>query len=235
MTTDATFPATLFDYNGVLIDDEHVHLAAFQRVLASLGVTLTEAAYWERYLGFDDVGAFRAILTDVGKEPDDRQIAELVEAKRPVYLELAANGLRPFAGAATLVRGRAACGPVGIVSGALRDEIALGLRVLAVADCVGQVIAAEDASDSKPSPAGYLMGIEWLTPLIGAVRARRALVIEDSVAGVQAAKAAGLPCCAVTHSYPRSELEAAGADAVFESIAEIDEHALRGVYQRLHG
>src|SRR5690606_1948390 len=54
------FACTLFDYNGVLVDDEHVHLAAFQDALAPLGISLSEADYWDKYLGFDDVGAFEA-------------------------------------------------------------------------------------------------------------------------------------------------------------------------------
>ena len=53
------FPATLFDFNGVLVNDEAVHLAAFRDALAGLGITLTDEAYVERYLGFDDRGAFR--------------------------------------------------------------------------------------------------------------------------------------------------------------------------------
>ena len=52
------FPATLFDFNGVLVDDESVHLAAFRDALAPLGIGLTDEAYVEKYLGYDDRGAF---------------------------------------------------------------------------------------------------------------------------------------------------------------------------------
>jgi beta-phosphoglucomutase-like phosphatase (HAD superfamily) len=229
-----TFPATLFDYNGVLVDDEHVHLSAFQRVLEPLGVVLTEQAYWERYLGYDDIGAFSAILSDAGQAPTRNQVTDLVEAKRPVYLELARTALRGFDGAASLVRSRARSGPVAIVSGALRDEIELGLRVLDVTDAVQHIVAAEDAPTSKPDPAGYLLGIDWLERSHGGDVARRALVIEDSIAGIEAAKAAGLCCVAVAHSYPTAELHAAGADAVFDTLASIDEGALAALYVRIH-
>src|SRR6187549_2464319 len=80
-----TFAATLFDYNGVLANDETVHLAAFQDALRPLGLSLTEADYWAKYLGFDDVGAFQAILKDQGRPFDGADIAALVEAKRPLY------------------------------------------------------------------------------------------------------------------------------------------------------
>jgi HAD superfamily hydrolase (TIGR01509 family) len=230
----ATFPATLFDYNGVLIDDEHVHLAAFRRVLSPLSIELSEQAYWDRYLGFDDVGAFRAILADAGVGHDPELIERLVLAKRPVYLELAQTGLRAFDGAAASVRRQSASGPVAIVSGALRDEIELGLAVLGVRECVGHIVAAEDAGESKPDPAGYLLGKRWLATF-GNSHATRALVIEDSLAGVQAAKAAGLACCAVAHSYPADQLRAAGADLVVATIADLDEATVAALYGQLHG
>ena len=138
----AVIPATLFDYNGVLVDDEAVHLAAFRDALAPLGVKVEEADYWSRYIGFDDVGAFRAMLSDAGRAPTDEDVRRLVEAKRPLYLARAEAGLSVFEGAAEWVRRRAAVGPVGIVSGALRDEIELGLDVLGVRDLVAFVISA---------------------------------------------------------------------------------------------
>ncbi|HLV20673.1 MAG TPA: HAD family phosphatase [Polyangiaceae bacterium] len=231
----ATFPATLFDYNGVLVDDELVHLAAFQDALAPLGIEISEADYWERYLGFDDVGAFGAMLTDAGRQPTEEQVRALVEAKRPLYLARAERGLRPFAGAAKLLQQRARSGPVGIVSGALRDEIELGLTTLGVRGDVAFVVAAEDAEASKPDPSGYRLGVLRLAESMDRTLAERALVIEDSIAGVQAAKAAGLPCVAVSHSYPAADLETAGADAVVSQLDGLDEATLGALYRRLYG
>src|SRR5450432_4200511 len=90
------FPATLFDYNGVLANDETVHLAAFQDTLAALGIALSAADYWQKYLGFDDVGAFQAILHDAGKPADSGLIASLVETKRPLYRARAEASLPLF-------------------------------------------------------------------------------------------------------------------------------------------
>lgn len=226
------FPATLFDYNGVLVDDEAVHLAAFRAALAPLGIALSEADYWERYLGFDDVGAFRAILGDAGREPDDEQVRELVEAKKPLYLERARGTLSPFEGARELVERRAAAGPVGIVSGALGSEIELGLDLLGIASLVSFVISADDTSESKPSPQGYELGCARLTRLAGEEVARQALVVEDSIAGIEAAHAAGLACVAVAHSYKAGEL--AAADLVVERLADITEAALEQLYGARH-
>ena len=97
----------------------------------------------------------------------------------------------------------------------------MGLKVLGVRDLVDAIFAAEDTTVSKPDPEGYLKSIEFLRTKVGD-DAQRALVIEDSVAGIHAAKAAGLPCIAVEHSYPREKLVAAGADQVVKVIAAID-------------
>jgi beta-phosphoglucomutase-like phosphatase (HAD superfamily) len=220
------FPATIFDYNGVLVDDEEVHLAAFRDVLGPLGIELSEKDYWERYLGFDDAGAFRAVLADNGRAASEAEVAGLIEAKRPCYLERARGSLRGFAGAAELVRRRARTGPVVVVSGALRDEIALGLSVLGVADAVSTIVSAEDTQRSKPDPEGYFLGIAALERLSGRDAAVRAVVIEDSLAGIEAAKSAGLTCVGVGHSYPLEALTRAGADLVVPDLSAITDAAL---------
>jgi beta-phosphoglucomutase len=228
------FPATLFDYNGVLADDESVHLATFRAVLAPLGITLSDQDYWERYLGFDDAGAFRAILGDVGKAVSDQLVADLIEQKRPLYLEQARQSLVTFPGAAKAIERRAAAGPVGIVSGALRDEIELGLSLLGQRERVAFIVSAEDTRACKPDPEGYELGKLGLAKLLAQELVGRALVIEDSLAGVMAAKAAGLPCVAVAHSYDETQLLQAGADAVVGNIAELDEAVLGELYRKLH-
>lgn len=226
-----TFPATLFDYNGVLADDESVHLEAFRDALAPLGISVSEQDYVERYLGFDDRGAFRAILADSGRKPSEQEIAELVVSKKPLYLARAELRLTTFPGAAELVRRRAQWGPIGVVSGALRDEIALGLRQLGVEGLVQLVISAEDTRACKPDPEGYVLGVARLSAQLGEPAARRALVIEDSIAGVEAAKAAGLCCAAVTHSYGQPELERAGADVVVRHLDELSDDLLSTLFR----
>jgi beta-phosphoglucomutase-like phosphatase (HAD superfamily) len=228
------FPATLFDYNGVLADDEHVHLEAFREALSPLGVGVAERDYFERYLGFDDRGAFRAMLADAGRPHGDAHVEELVRAKKPLYRQRALAHLPTFAGAAALVSRRARSGPVLVVSGALRDEIELGLSVLGVAPLVAHVVSAEDTRAGKPDPEGYVRAVEYLLPLLGEERARRALVIEDSISGVEAARAAALPCVAVTHTYGADALRAAGAHAVVATLADLTDDLFERLYRELY-
>ena len=226
------FP-TLFDYNGVLVDDERVHLEAFRDVLRPRGVEVSERAYWERYLGFDDAGAFSAMLADAGRVASVSEIEALIAAKKPRYLERAKTALAGFPGAAEVLRRRAAGAPVGVVSGALRDEIDLGLQLLEIEDSVRFVVAAEDTRACKPDPEGYRIAIAKLEEL-GIEHASNAIVIEDSLAGVQAAKAAGLLCIAVAHSYAAPELVEAGADHVAARIADLTDAVFDHVTQKRH-
>ena len=158
------FEATLFDYNGVLVDDEEIHFEAFAEVLRGQDVEVSREAYWKEYLGYDDVGGFEAMLRDAGRSVSRKEIDELVEAKKPVYLRLAGSDLSTFPDAAKVCAARAAAGPVVIVSGALRDEIELGLDVLGVRDLVLGIVAAEDTAQSKPDPDGYRQGIAMRNP-----------------------------------------------------------------------
>ncbi len=218
--------STIFDFNGVLVDDESVHLAAFREVVRPLGITLEDATYTERYLGFDDAGAFRAMLTDAGHAPTDADVARLILAKKPLYMELIADSLVIFEGAPEIVVRRARLGPVGIVSGALRDEIEHALRVMGVREQISFIVSAEDTERCKPDPEGYVLGKRALAALAPGAAMRGPIVIEDSVAGIQAAKAAGLRCAAVAHSYPEDVLAAAGADVVVARIKDLSDELL---------
>jgi len=228
------FPATLFDFNGVLVDDEHVHLEAFRDAVRPLGIEITEKEYWEELLGYDDVGAFEALLKKAGLDHSTEAVQRLVEDKRPHYMSRARKSLRTFEGAEALIRARAEAGPVAIVSGALTDEIEFGLETLGVRDLVPKIISAEDTTVSKPDPQGYEMGIEYLKTLIGD-GAARALVIEDSIDGIVSAKAAGLPCVAVAHSYSLDELRKTEADLVLPQLSELTRAHLVELYEKLYG
>jgi len=232
LSVATVFSATIFDFNGVLVDDELVHRDAFRDVLGPVGVTFSDEAYVERYLGFDDIGAIRAMLADAGRTASDAEVAAFADAKRPSYMRRAEAGLVVFEGAADVVRRRAARGPVVIVSGALRDEIAFALRRMGIGDLLDIVISAEDTPRCKPDPMGYELGIDALASRIGIEAARRALVIEDSLAGVESAKRARLPCIAVAHSYPEARLLEAGADAVAARIADVSDALIDDLYRR---
>ncbi len=213
--------AYLFDFNGVLVDDERVHFAAMRDVLAQRGIALDEPTYFAEYLAYDDVGAFRIALERAGLPHDETAVARCVAEKLPRYMKAVERDLVLFDGAFALVRACAARGPVAIVSGALRVEIDHALQRARAADAITTIVAAEDVAACKPDPEGYVEALRRL-----GIAGARAVVVEDSAGGIVAARAAGCTVVGVAHTLPADELTRAGASLVVPHIRELLPDAL---------
>ncbi|WP_165221808.1 HAD family hydrolase [Aquisphaera insulae] len=224
--------AVIFDFNGVLVDDESVHFELFREVLAEEGVTITDRDYHERYLGYDDRGCFAAALADVGRSADDARLNELIARKARRYVDVADQGLRYFPRAGETLDELSARWPVAINSGALRQEIEYALRRIDRLGRISAIVAAEDAHKCKPDPAGYLQALDALrehlaarspsTPAAGPfLDASNCLVIEDSLAGIVSAKGAGMWAVGITHTYNAPQLRQSGADAIIHGLDQL--------------
>ena len=229
--------AVLFDFNGVLVDDEPVHLEMFQRVLGEEGIALSREDYYARYLGFDDRGCFAAVLQDAGEVPTVPRLMRLIARKSSYYQErIRAAGYPFFAGAAELAAELAGAGRMlGVVSGALREEVEGALRQARLLERFKVLVTAEDVREGKPDPEGYqraLEGLNALPPLPERlIHPHEVLVVEDSPAGLRAAAEAGLLTLGVAQTYPAAEL--AAADAVVERLAGLDLAALERTYAEI--
>ena len=115
--------AIIFDFDGVIANSEPLHFTAFKQALDEDGIDLSAADYYAHYLGFDDVGVFRALGRDRGLPMAEARVSELVARKGERLQELLAAGSVLFPGAAEFIRQAAAAVPVAIASGALRHEI----------------------------------------------------------------------------------------------------------------
>lgn len=216
--------AVVFDFNGVLVDDEHLHFELLRDVLAGEGLAITEREYHERYLGYDDRGCFEVALSEAGQPLGFGRVDALIARKAARYASAAEHGLKLFDGAAACVTRLADHGPVAVCSGALRAEIEIGLARLGVRDRVCAIVAAEDTHRCKPDPEGYRLAVAALrrhVPSLSDLPAASILAIEDSLAGIASARAAGLRAVAVPHTYTPAELLDAGADAVAASLDEL--------------
>jgi beta-phosphoglucomutase len=215
--------AIVFDFDGVLADSEPLHFDAFRRVLAAHGVTLTREEYDAKYLGFDDAGAFGAILRDRGQSPDAAAIETLVEEKLHVFEDVVGDRNVLFPGASECVRRLGASLPLAIASGALTQDIDLILSGTGLRDAFEVVVGAEHTPRSKPHPDPYALAVRLLQERgrvpSGAAAAAGCVAIEDSRWGIQSAKAAGLRCIAVTTSYEARDLTE--ADLVVNSLDEV--------------
>ena len=210
-----SFQAIIFDFNGVLVDDEPLHRELLGRVLIAEGMRFLPEEYPHKYLGLDDRRCFERALREhnrLDEAQDPERIEELIEQKAASYREVllaAPPGGYLFPGMASLVTLLSEQAPLAIVSGALREEIELSINRAGLGSYFQLIIAAEDVQESKPNPEGYRRGLAGLQERIGPLTPTECLAIEDSVAGVAAARAAGLRCLAVTTSYPADALSAA--------------------------
>jgi HAD superfamily hydrolase (TIGR01509 family) len=215
--------AVIFDCNGVIADDEPIHFELFRRVLAEEGLELTRAQYYGKYLHFDDRTCFETALRDRGRTPTPAEIAERVARKAEYYRAAATGSLRIFPGVRELVRSLAARYPLAVASGARREEIALILRTAGLSDCFQAIVATEDVRRAKPDPEPFLLALERLNAARTGRNARiqptQCVVIEDSVGGIEGAKAAGMRCLAVAHTYEAGALGA--ADRVVENLERV--------------
>jgi beta-phosphoglucomutase len=214
--------AVIFDFDGVIADDELLHLQGFSQALASHGISLSEQTYYDRYLGYDDHDGFVAMLEDAGQQANDAVVAELMARKAAVVRRLVEERVRIFPGVSQLLvdlTSGARPLPLAIGSGALRSEILLVLRAVGFAERFDVIVAAEDVDHGKPAPETFLTACAGLARVYPGVEPATSLVIEDSIAGLEAAAAAGMKSIGVTNSYSASELE---ADLVVASLEEVD-------------
>jgi HAD superfamily hydrolase (TIGR01509 family) len=226
--------AILFDFNGVLVNDEPLHLQLFQRVLGEEGMALGEDDYYRRYIGLDDRGCFGAVLARAGERPEPSRVMRLIARKASYYQEaVRRQGYPIFPGAAELVRAAAAGGvTLGVVSGALREEVEQALRQAGLRALFKLLVTAEDVEAGKPDPEGYRRAIEELNsrpPLPARLfHPHEVLAIEDTPPGLEAAAAAGLVTLGVAHTYPPEAL--AAADLVAPRLEGLDLTRLQSLY-----
>ena len=214
--------AVIFDFNGIIVDDEPIHFKLFQRVLGEEGIVLTEQDYYARYLGFDDRGAFMAGFRENNRAVSADKLQELIERKAEYYQEAIRNHVTVFPGVKELVADLAQTLPLAVASGALRHEIETILKTLGLLDYFRAIVAAEDVTQGKPEPEIYLKALAALNGRRGGSKPNEAadcVVIEDSKEGIRGARRAGMKCLAVTNSHPAELL--ADADAVVKSLEDV--------------
>jgi HAD superfamily hydrolase (TIGR01509 family) len=216
--------AIVFDFDGVIANSEPLHYLAFRDVLRESGVAFPEREYYERYLGFDDLGVFKALAADRGLAWTRDRLGELVRSKADAIERLEREGSILFPGADTVIRRVAARLPLAIASGALGVEIRRVLDRAGLTACFTAIVAAEDTPVSKPAADPYNRALALLTEAADSpLRSFECVAVEDSPWGLQSAKAAGLRTVAVAQTYSQGELD---ADLVIRSISDLDFAAL---------
>ena len=218
MILNAPVSAVIFDFDGVLADTEALHCAAYQAVLADIGIQLSPAEYFEHFLGLPDRECLTAVCVREGQTPDPADIETLLACKRACFAQLAQSAAL-YPGVAAVLRRLHQHFALAIASGAFRDEIETILERTGVRQLFAVVVGADDVRKGKPAPDPFLEALRALNRRGARLSAAECVAIEDSPRGVAAAHAAGMRCIAVTTSHERSAL--AAADAIIEQVTEL--------------
>ncbi len=204
--------AVIFDFDGVLADAEPLHFRSLAAVLGDEGIQLSEEEYRARYIVLDDRKAIEAAFRDAGRALPELAMSALIARKSDCFEALLDDGVPLFPGVAETVRALGEVLPLAIASSALRGEIVAILEGYGLSDAFVDIVGADEVAETKPHPAPYLEALARVNALCGpvpAIRPEECVVIEDTVGGIQGAKAAEMRVVAVTNSFPAEQLREA--------------------------
>jgi HAD superfamily hydrolase (TIGR01509 family) len=208
----------IFDCDGVLVDSELLSCRCLSEVLAEFDIALSPQQALELFLG-RSTKAIEQHYRDLGQNVPDGFLPRL---KSQVLTTFAAS-LQPIPGIAGVIADLSV--PFCVASSSDMDRVALSLEVTGLAPHFGKrIYTAQMVRQGKPAPDLFLHAAENMR-----AQPARTLVIEDSVSGVKAGKAAGMAVWGfVGGSHYRGRdgeaiLSGAGADRVFARMSDFRE------------
>jgi beta-phosphoglucomutase len=209
-------PAIIWDVDGTLVDTAEQHFRAWSELAAGIGQPFTRADFAATF-GMRNPEIIRKLF-DPGA--GDARCAELGNRKEDLYrASVREEGVQLLPGAARLLAAFADAGwPQAVGSSAPPGNVELLLGVTGTRHYFRQIVTGDDVTRGKPDPEVFLTAAAKLR-----AEPARCVVFEDAVAGVEAAKAGGMRCVAVTFvgHHPAEKLKAAGADLVVPSLEEV--------------
>lgn len=226
--------AVLFDFNGVIINDEPIHETLIEELLISENLRPKRGEFRQICLGRSDRACLAELFASRGRFLTDAALNSLIKRKAQAYqqeLETLAK-LPIFIGLEDLIfKLRGAQLKLAVVSGALRSEVELVLERANLAQHFSAIVAGDDGVASKPEPDGYLLAVERLKQQYPELNlsAAECLAIEDTPPGIEAAQRAGIQVVGVAHSYPFHMLQRQ-ADWTVDYLRDLELERLREFY-----
>ena len=216
--------AIFFDFNGVIIDDERIHLKAYREVLLANDIPLTDEDYFAS-LGMDDEAFVKAAYERAKRPLTDAVLHDTIKREHELHREFITKDLPVPAGVVTFIKAAARRYQLGIVSMAERSEIDYVLGLAGITQPFSIVVSAGPGLKHKPAPDCYRRALELLNqrrrdarqlPLLPA----ECLAIEDAPPGIEAARIAGMRTIGVTNTVAESDLRTAQADIVTPNLSD---------------
>ncbi|TRV11816.1 MAG: HAD family phosphatase [Microcystis wesenbergii Mw_MB_S_20031200_S109] len=236
--------AVLFDFNGVIINDEPIHQELINEILLGENLLPLGSEFAELCLGRSDRVCLRNVLTRRGRQVTEEYLTKLINKKTSLYRERL-NKLEKLPIYeeiySFLKRVKARDLQIGLVTGAIRSEVESILQRVGLGDYFSVIVTGDEISTSKPQPDGYLLAVErfnrWNFNL--QLQPWQCLVIEDTFVGCEAAKRAGMQVVGIAHTYPFhfmqrvsnwaidnfSQLDLDRVEETFSQIGEIKERS----------
>jgi HAD superfamily hydrolase (TIGR01509 family) len=211
--------AVLFDVDGTLVDSNYLHIHAWQRAFAEVGIDV-ETWRIHRSIGMDGSTLVRSLSDDAPSETQKR----LKDLHSQFYAEMAPL-LRPLPGARTLLQRVADLGLKVVLAtptlgGPRETELALLRKVLDCDDLVAEVTSAADVDTAKPKPDIIQVALQR-----AGVSADRAVFVGDAIWDAEACRRAHVTSIGVlSGGVSQAELENAGAVLVFEDAEDLVKH-----------
>ncbi len=207
-----TLKAILFDFNGVIINDEPIHQELISEILIAEKLSFDQTELHNLSLGRSD----RACLTDLfdrdGRVVTEEYLTKLITAKATAYRaklqQLQTLPIYPDV-PKFLAQLQQQKLTIALVTGALRQQVELILQQTNLTQYFSIIIAGDDIKTSKPEPDGYLLAVIKLNqqhPELN-LQSHECLVIEDSIAGIEAAKRAKMQVVGIANTYPLHVLQ----------------------------
>ena len=214
--------AVIWDMDGVIADTAPYHLKAWQQVFKKRGVDFTEDDF-RRNFGQRNDTIIRNVLGE-GLSPSE--IDTIAGEKEKSFRHRVRQHIKPLPGAIELIKSLKEHGfGIALASSAPMENIQLVTQGLDINNCFHTIVSGREVKEGKPSPQGFLLAAKKL-----GVAPENCIVIEDAVAGVAAAKRAGMHCLAVTNTHPRVSLME--ADLVVDTLEAISVNIFEGLLNR---
>jgi beta-phosphoglucomutase len=214
--------AVIWDVDGTLVDTADLHFRAWSDLMRQIDKPFTRAEFAATF-GTRNPDIIRKLF---GSQFTDEEVADLGNRKEMLYRAAARQqGVTLLPGARTLLEGLQAGGfKQAIGSSAPRENLDLILRLTGAERFFEAIVSVEDIQRGKPDPQVFQLAADRLGQAHD-----HCLVLEDAVAGVQAAKAAGMKCIAVRSGGQHSAeaLMQGGADLVVKSLDEVSVQSVR--------
>ncbi|KAI0509903.1 hypothetical protein KFK09_010503 [Dendrobium nobile] len=212
----APLEAVLFDIDGTLCDSDPIHYHAFREMFIEIGynngIPITEDFYAENISGKHNDYLGKALFPDWSFE----KCAKFLDDKEASFRRLAPQQLKAVNGLYKLCKWIEDHGlKCAAVTNAPRLNAELMISILGLSDFFQVIVLGCECERAKPFPDPYLRALKELN-----ASPKHTVVFEDSVSGIEAGVAAGLPVVGVTTRNPEQSLIDAGASLLIKDFED---------------